>query len=714
MLTFKDLNDAQKDAVTFLFKGALKVTAGAGTGKTTVITFRFLEALKNLPGISPSRILCLTFTERAADSMRERITQALGQSARPENLRVHTFHSFCAHVLTQYPALSGLPPGYRVAGEAEIMLLRDDLRASFLSRPLIPPERRSLIPPGSLPDVLRASWMLIDTARRNLHTPETFKAALDAAGQEDTARVQYERQVGAVAARLFREFDAAKRTAGVADYADLINGLYWLLERHDAVREELRSRFAYILVDEFQDTDRAQLELLRLLAGRDFANVTVVGDDKQAIYEWRGARIENLRDFEADERLLSFNYRSYNEILDLANFSITRDPYVAPKAKKIELTNPRKGYSAGGHVYLKQVQSREDEAAYIAGEVQKLVDSGVEPGQIAVLYRATTHTKILENEFRRLGIPYTALGAGFFEREEVRDMLAYLQLASDPRADQAAVRVLERPPVSLPPAQVAQIAAGRQASFLEALRNPQVLEQLAPQQCRRVESALSCIEELRSMRRTAPLPVLVEKALYESGYFDVLMSEASHEAPRSISNVSKIMDLAADFQSHSPLNGLPEFVRYVERLLQAPQLREAEADPQEEAAALKLLTIHAAKGLEFHTVFVADVRAKKFKKDAAFLLDLPPACEREVAGRVIAKRLPGSKDETREYNDLLERRGARMHHEQEERRIFYVALTRARENLYITTAAAKGTQFFDELAEKFASSKLINVTCSPR
>ena len=262
------------------------------------------------------------------------------------------------------------------------------------------------------------------------------------------------------------------------------------------------------------------------------------------------------------------------------------------------------------------------------------MSSGVEPGRIAVLYRATTHTKVLEDCFRRLGIPYTALGAGFFEREEVRDVLAYLKLAIDPGADRAMVRVLERPPVMFAQSEVAAIAIRRgemekssedNKSLLETVKDMLSRGELESPGRERAAAAVACIEEVRALRRIEPLPVLVEKAFRESGYYDILLSESSHESPRSISNISKIIDLADYFQSRSPLNGLPEFVHYLERLLELDQLRETEADPQEESDAVQLLTIHAAKGLEFHTVFVADVRDRGFRKDAAFLLDLGTA-----------------------------------------------------------------------------------------
>jgi len=377
MLEFDRLNKAQQEAAKFPFDGALKVTAGAGTGKTSVIVFRFLEMLKRIPGISPSGILCLTFTDRAAESMRRRIIEALEVPVQPEELWINTFHSFCARVLARYGALSGFPPGYRVAGGAEMALLRDNAGASIMADALIPPEERSMIPPGALGNVLTAAWGIIDSARQNLHTPGTFEAALNSVEEENTEIARYGRQAAGVALRLFRQFDAVKRAAGVVDYADLINGLYLVLAKHDKLQRDLRSQFRCILIDEFQDTDRAQLELLRLIAGEDFENVTVVGDDKQAIYEWRGARIENLRELRARERLLTFNYRSYNEILDLANFSITRDPYFAPMAKDIELENPEKNYSNGGHVHLVRFADRDAEADYIAREVNRLMSSGV-------------------------------------------------------------------------------------------------------------------------------------------------------------------------------------------------------------------------------------------------------------------------------------------------------------------------------------------------
>lgn len=697
MLSFEDLNQAQQDAATFPFKGALRVSAGAGTGKTTVITFRFLEALKRIPGASPSNILCLTFSDRAAGSMRERIIEALGPSANPDELWVHTFHSFCARVLAMHLTQAGLPPGYRLADEAEITLLREDIVSGILSRFVIPHGERDLIPPGALRKVLEAGWAVIEQARRDLHTAQTFEAALEAAPRRDSPQARYERQVGAVFARLFREFDAARQGAGIVDYADLIAGAYWLLRRHPEVSEALSARFFYILVDEFQDTDRAQLELLRLVAHPDFANVTVVGDDKQAIYEWRGARIENLREFEAQEKPLTDNYRSFNEILDLANHSISLDPYFAPKAQKIALSNPQKGYSNGGRVHLRRFASRKEEAEFIADQIERLMEAGIAPGEVAVLYRAATHTRFLEHELRRRGVPYTALGAGFFEREEVHDLMAYLRLAADPTDKEAMVRLLQRPPVSLTQAEVAQVFSHRRDA-----------EKRKEAQRERVKRAAACIEKLRRRARVEPLALLVERAFQESGYAEALAAESPLEAPRSISNISKVIDIASDFAARSPLNGLVEFVRYMERL-SLEQLREAEADPQEERDAVKLLTTHKAKGLEFHSVFIADVRKLGFKKKAAFLLDLPPATQDSTAGKIVTKKMPRSKEETQDYNHLLEQRGAKPRHKQEERRIFYVALTRAKENLYITTAAKK-PHFFDELAAEFASNTLVEIT----
>jgi superfamily I DNA/RNA helicase len=613
--------------------------------------------------------------------------------------------------------MAGLPAGYRVAGEAEMMILKDDLIASVLTREVVPREERSLIPAGSLDAVLRACWRLIGSARENLHTTKTFEDALCKDKPQDMGQAGYEYQVACTAARLFHEFDRAKNVAGIVDYTDLINGLYGLLKSSAEVRKRIRDRFSYIIVDEFQDTNLAQLELLHLLARDGFSNVTVVGDDKQAIYEWRGARIENLREFAGEELFLADNYRSYNEILDLANYSITRDSYFAERAGEIKLANPVKGCSSGGHVHLARFDSRKSEAVYIARETGRLINSGVSPGNIAVLYRSTTHTKTLEDEFRGLGIPYTALGAGFFEREEVRDLLAYLELASNPAADMAATRVLSRAPVSLSQAQLALLAARRgnmrqgthtEVSLFETLKQSDAIESLEPAAQERVRKALVCIESLHSLRMIEPLPVLAERAFNESGLLSVLSADNSPAALRSVSSISKIIDLAIDFESRSPVNGLPEFVRYLHRLIRMGELREAEADPQEEGDAVKILTTFKAKGLEFHTVFVVDVRPNRFRKTAAFLLDLPPAIGTPAGGRVVAKYMPGSKKASPAYEEILDKLHAKERHEQEERRIFYVALTRAKENLYITTAV-ENSAFFDELADEFASSELVEI-----
>ncbi len=715
MLSPDKLNEAQKKAVEFPFDRALKVTAGAGTGKTTVVTFRFLDALKRIPGAKPSNILCLTFTDRAAQSMRERVLEVLGSSISPQQLWVSTFHSFCMRILAEHEARAGLPRGFRIADEGETSLLRDDVMASILSRSLVAQEERSLIPPGDLRDVLGAGWGVIDHARRLLHTAETFQDAICAQLPEDTPQSTYERQAAGVFVRLFIEYEKLKWAAGVADHADLLVKAYWLLHKDENLRARLRSQFLHILVDEFQDTNRAQLELLRLLARDDFANVTIVGDDKQAIYEWRGARIENLREFRARELFLTYNYRSYNEVLDVANFAITRAPYFAGQAKKVALSNPVKGYSGEARVHLVQAASREEEADFVAGRIKLLIGSGIEPGQIVVLYRSTTHAELLEHKFRQLDIPYTALGAGFFEKEEVRDLLAYLQLAVEPGADIAAVRILQRPPLSMTPAEVAAVAAvrktapaARDGTLFELLSSPQVREMFDGQKSQRLACAVACVEKLRMQQGVVPLPVLVEMAFYESGYFDALGAQSPHEAPRSISNVSKLADFASEFSDRAPFNGLPEFVQYMQQL-SVKKLHETEADPQQESGAVKLLTIHKAKGLEFHTVFLIDVRANKFSKRKQFLIDIPLAGETPAAGRIVAKYLPPGTDETEQYNELLERRGAMARHDQEERRALYVALTRTMENLYVTTGIEK-SDMFNELADKFADSEHVEVS----
>jgi len=710
-MEFNDLNKAQKEAVRFPFDKALKVTAGAGTGKTTVITFRFLEALKSIPGIKPENIACLTFTERAADSMRERITDALGPDAEPENLWVHTFHSFCARLLARHSPATGLPPGYRVAGEPEIAIMRDDIISSFISNTKIPEEERSTIPKGALHGVLRNSFGIIDAARQELHTPDTFEASLDAAPAPNDEYETHCSQIARIAARLFREFETVKYAAGVVDYADLISELYWLLAKNKTIRGEIRSMFGYFLVDEFQDTDRAQLELLRLLADKDFANVTVVGDDKQAIYEWRGARIENLREFPAGERFLTFNYRSFNEILDLANHSITRDPYFAPHADEIRLTNDLKGYSGKGNVRLVRLPDRDAEADYIADEIRLLLDCGAEPGEIAVLYRAKTFVKLLEGRLRRLGLPYTALGDGFYEREEIRDLVALLQLACDPSADAAAVRVLQRPPMALSHGRIASLRTNKSdpRPLIEMAGKPEFMQKLDPRRARKLAGLVESIAAVRGQMRVASLPVLVEMAFRESGYYDALCAVSPGEAARSISNVSKIVELAAEFQARSPLNGLADFVAYTGRLLALDRLSEAEADPQEETGAVRLLTVHRAKGLEFHTVFFADARVKGYRKDRQMLLDMRPACDKPAPGRVLVKYPLGSRNEAEAYIELLDRRDAKARHEQEERRITYVALTRARENLVMTTASSRNSDHFDELASEFASSKFVEL-----
>jgi DNA helicase-2/ATP-dependent DNA helicase PcrA len=741
MIDFECLNESQRRAVTMPFDKPVKITAGAGTGKTTVAAHRYLHALKSLQGASLSNLLCLTFSVRAAEVMKERILNTLSaqkeySSAQEEDLWIYNFHSLAARIISENPFETGLGADFRIADEAEQFLIRDEAIERILRgrSELSDPKSLRTVDLSRLRQILREGFERFQESRQS---PLILSAQLGREAElfsnslleltrthahdfpeEDIAELEYE--IAKLFAAVAKEYEARKRLHRVLDYSDLIMRAIQFLKSNSPAAKRWRNKFRYIIVDEFQDTDRSQLELLRLLAQDSFSNVTVVGDDKQAIYEWRGARIENIREFRSEEVFLSENYRSYNQILEVANHSISQDEFFAKFVDKIALRNPSKGDSRECPVILAVApeKRRNLEAKFVAREVKALIEEGITPGEIAVIIRSTTHSKIYEDEFRDSLIPYTALGSGFYETSELRDIIAYMRVI-DNRSDSGALaRVLESAPAYLSSAAVAQIALanrGHGHSKKESVttlwqavvkaKKGGVLERDADRQISEFLSFLDEISELRSLG----LPQLILEVLRRSGYTTQTGSLEDLSTSRAMANIRKLLEIAAQFANLHPYASLGEFINYIEHVSMT-SVREAEADPQVETDAVKLLTVHSVKGLEFEYVFHVDVREKEKREDSQFLVELDG---NGLSGVGVALRhLQGSDEVSCKYIGVIQRRKVLERSQAEERRIFYVALTRAKERLYITTTRPD-SRFFGEIFAKFQNHPGVRILKIP-
>jgi DNA helicase-2/ATP-dependent DNA helicase PcrA len=600
------LNPQQREAVAAI-SGPVLILAGAGSGKTRVITHRLAHLVLDRR-IASERILAVTFTNKAADEMRAR-AQALVPGP-PLRAWISTFHSFCVRLLRREAAAAGLPPGFLVYDEDDqLAAVREAMRALDLSEKLHPP-RRML---GRI------------SARKNVARPDEDEGGY---GAELTRRVM-------------ERYHEVLRAAGAVDFDDLLLRAVALLEGEEGVRRAWRERLPYVLVDEYQDTNRAQYELVRLLAGPD-GNLTVVGDEDQSIYSWRGADISNILDFEHDfpgARVfrLEENYRSSQRILDAAGALVSRN--VRRKGKTLRAVK-----GEGEAVRVHEAGDEFQEAAWVTERIAALRARG----RVAVLFRMNAQSRLFEEGLLRLRLPYLVVGGvGFYERREVKDVLAYLRLVLNPKDAVAFRRVLNVPPRGLGAKTVEEIdraaAAAGESPWAAAARL--VGEAALPS---RALSPLrqfgETIEALRAEAEAAPrgLRGLIERVLELSGYGAALAREDSLESQERLENLAELIAAAADYEAREESPSLAGFLDRAALLSETDRIRDD--------VPVLLMTLHAAKGLEFESVFLVGLEEGL---------------------------LPHSRSLSGE--DALE----------EERRLCYVGMTRAMERLHLSWARSR-------------------------
>lgn len=629
------LNGPQREAV-LCTEGPLLVLAGAGSGKTRVLTHRIAHLVEDL-NVAPWQIMAITFTNKAAAEMRERLQSLIGGGAR--GMWVSTFHSMCVRILRTDCERVGFAKGFTIYDDSDskrlVEQIMDELNID---------KKRYPIP---------ALRNRISQAKNDLQVAEVFA--------EKTSD-----QVGQVAARVYTRLQERLRQLNAFDFDDLLLYTWLLLKNHPDVLAAYQNRFRYLMVDEYQDTNHAQYVLTQLLAAAH-KNIMVVGDDDQSIYSWRGADLRNILDFEKDypeARVVKLeeNYRSMGNILAAANAVIANN--LTRKPKKLFTSKP-----AGDKISVYSATDERDEGRWIASEIEHQHGEGMSYNQIAVFYRTNAQSRMLEDMLMRAGVPYRLIGGTrFFDRAEIRDVMAYLNLVVNPANDVAAHRVINVPKRGIGKTTVEHIdyvARETGITFLQAAELCIADDQIRSATRKAIAEFVALIHEAQGY--AGDLRKVVEAIVDKAGLIRVLEAENSDDAAGRIENIQEFFGVVDEYaQTHDDAdalfepptaedapeaddeppvrtfqaNSLPDFVEWV-------TLRTDMDTVAEDGEAITMMTIHAAKGLEFDCVFVAGMEESLFPHG----------------------------------NSSQDSQGL-----EEERRLAYVAITRARKKLYLTNA----------------------------
>ena len=629
------LNGPQREAV-LCTEGPLLVLAGAGSGKTRVLTHRIAHLVEDL-NVAPWQIMAITFTNKAAAEMRERLQSLIGGGAR--GMWVSTFHSMCVRILRTDCERVGFAKGFTIYDDSDskrlVEQIMDELNID---------KKRYPIP---------ALRNRISQAKNDLQVAEVFA--------EKTSD-----QVGQVAARVYTRLQERLRQLNAFDFDDLLLYTWLLLKNHPDVLAAYQNRFRYLMVDEYQDTNHAQYVLTQLLAAAH-KNIMVVGDDDQSIYSWRGADLRNILDFEKDypeARVVKLeeNYRSMGNILAAANAVIANN--LTRKPKKLFTSKP-----AGDKISVYSATDERDEGRWIASEIEHQHGEGMSYNQIAVFYRTNAQSRMLEDMLMRAGVPYRLIGGTrFFDRAEIRDVMAYLNLVVNPANDVAAHRVINVPKRGIGKTTVEHIdyvARETGITFLQAAELCIADDQIRSATRKAIAEFVALIHEAQGY--AGDLRKVVEAIVDKAGLIRVLEAENSDDAAGRIENIQELFGVVDEYaQTHDDAdalfepptagdapeaddeppvrtfqaNSLPDFVEWV-------TLRTDMDTVAEDGEAITMMTIHAAKGLEFDCVFVAGMEESLFPHG----------------------------------NSSQDSQGL-----EEERRLAYVAITRARKKLYLTNA----------------------------
>ncbi|NLE73317.1 MAG: UvrD-helicase domain-containing protein [Actinobacteria bacterium] len=619
------LNESQAAAV-FHEDGPLLVLAGAGSGKTRVLTYRIAYLIKT-GKVQPQELLAITFTNKAAGEMKLRVAELVGPIAR--TMWVSTFHSACARILRREGEGLGYRPAFSIYDQQDqVRLVKHCL------------EDLGFDPKRFSPQGVHAR---ISDAKNRLVGPEEFAA--EAVTGTEGARGRLRSGLPDVTAAVYELYQKRLFEANALDFDDLIMRVVDLFRRFPTRLERYRNAFRHVLVDEYQDTNHAQYVLVHLLAA-DHQQISVVGDDDQSVYSWRGADIRNILEFERDFPSatvvkLEQNYRSTTTILEAAHAVVSQNRGRKPK----HLWSDR---GVGEKVVLVECRDEHEEARRVAGEVERLLGQNFRLADQAVFYRVNAQSRVLEDMLVRYGIPYQVVGGTkFYERAEIKDALAYLRCIANPADDLSLRRILNTPKRGLGAVAEGrlQLHAGEQGiSMQEALYCSADIVGLTSPACRAMSGLAECMTRWRSRAEAdvAPVGEQLERMLQESGMIETLQAERTLEAEGRLENLQEFIGVAREYDRNNPDGGLGEFLQEISLYADADALNEASDQ-------LTLMTLHNAKGLEYRVVFMVGMEEGVFPHSRSL-------------------------DEQK-----LE----------EERRLCYVGITRAEDRLYLSYAASR-------------------------
>jgi DNA helicase-2/ATP-dependent DNA helicase PcrA len=565
------LNPQQREAVE-LTEGPLLILAGAGSGKTRVITYR-IAYLIEARGVPPESILAVTFTNKAADQMKERVARLLSHNLETWP-HISTFHSFCVRVLRQAIDRLGYSRDFSIYDEDDqARVVKACVQELGLSEQMVSPR-------GVLAQISYAK-------NRGVTPEELYRDAVDPTREK--------------LASVFERYERKLRLANALDFDDLLLKTVELFYRAPDVCQAYNQQFRYVLVDEYQDTNRTQYQLVRQLT-LEHRNLCAVGDEDQSIYRWRGADIENILSFEKDysqTRIIRLeqNYRSTQVILDAATAVVSRN--VARKGKT--LWTDRAG---GARVGLFEAQDADEEALFVAGEIQGALTAG--DGSIGVLYRTNAQSRVLEEAMRRCSINYRVVGGfSFYARAEIKDVLAYARLAGNSRDSAAFLRVVNVPPRGIGDTTLDALEASARRAGIglwEALEQELAAKLLPARSLKALESFQVLMRELVAERERLSMSEFFKNLLERTGYLAMLRAENSPEAESRIENLQELVNAAAEAEEQGET--LAEFLDHAALV--------SDTDNFDERARVTLMTLHSAKGLEFSTVFLVGLEEGLF------------------------------------------------------------------------------------------------------
>ncbi|MBN1050804.1 DNA helicase PcrA [Clostridium botulinum] len=615
-MELKSLLNKEQYEGAITIDGQLLILAGAGSGKTRVLTYRMAHMIENI-GIAPYNILAITFTNKAAKEMKDRVISLIGSKA--ENMWISTFHSTCVRILRREIDKIGYNSNFTIYDTSDQkVLIKECMKLLNINDKDISDQ-----------EILSK----IGKAKDTMQTAQSFMIQNESNFREKKIAEAYE-----MYQRRLKENNAL-------DFDDLIFKAVELFKSNPEVLDFYQNKFKYIMVDEYQDTNGAQYELIKLLASK-YKNICVVGDDDQCIYQWRGADIQNILDFEKDYPKakvikLEQNYRSKSNILNAANVVIVNNANRKSKVLRTE-------QEAGDKIKIYRAFSDSDEGDFVSKQIAEIKSKeNKEYKDFAILYRTNAQSRIFEESLRRRGIPYKIIGGTrFYDRKEIKDVLAYLKAIVNPRDDVSLKRIINVPKRSIGDATVSKIqefANNFELDMWDALMEVRTIPTLTPRNANNIEAFTNLMEEFMSLSETAPISVLIEAILKETEYLKQLEASKEIEDKSRIENLKELVSDAVDFEKNNEDKSLAAYLEKVSLVQDTDKIEEQEDT-------IVLMTVHSAKGLEFPVVFMVGMENGIFPGNMSF-----------------------------EKESEME----------ESRRLCYVGITRAKETLFMTSAEVR-------------------------